>query len=123
MPFAGATRTASASTTGTRSSSRTRSGSRSEEHTSELQSQCHAARRHLHSAPTRRPSALEEAGEAARRQGAKPLVAMVGSSDPGKLIFAARAITAYVDALRWGHSHRERFDDGDAKQFADAKRI
>jgi len=69
----------------------------------------------------------EEAGEAARRPGhgsdAKPLVAMASSNDAGKLAFAARAITAYVDAVRHGTSHRQRFDGEDAKLYADAKQV
>jgi hypothetical protein len=65
----------------------------------------------------------EEAGEAARRKTPKPLVAMASSNDVGKLAFAARAITAYVDAVRYGHSHRQRFDGEDTKQFAGAKKI
>jgi hypothetical protein len=66
----------------------------------------------------------EEAGEAARRKGPKPLVEMARSGDMSKLAFAARALTAFLDAVRHGHSHRHRFeDDGDAKLYADAKRV
>ena len=64
----------------------------------------------------------EEAGEAARRKSPKPLVEMASSRDISKLVFAARAITTFVDAVRHGWSHKNRFDDnGDAKLFADAK--
>ena len=66
----------------------------------------------------------EEAGEAARRTGPKPLVEMAGSDDVSQVVFAARAITAFVDAVRHGESHGDRFDGkGDAKLYAEAKRV
>jgi len=66
----------------------------------------------------------EEAGEAARRKGPKPLLQMASSGEASKTVFAARAITAYMDAVHHGYSHRSRFDGkGDAGLYADAKRI
>jgi hypothetical protein len=66
----------------------------------------------------------EEAGEAARRKSPKPLLEMASFRDPGKLAFAARGITTFVDSVRYGWSHRGRFGgEGDAKLFADAKSI
>lgn len=66
----------------------------------------------------------EEAGETARRKGPKPLVEMASSTDVSKLVFTAHAITAFVDAVRDGYSHRAKFDGkGDAKLFASAKRV
>jgi hypothetical protein len=65
----------------------------------------------------------EEAGEAARRiKNPKPLVEMASSDEVTKVVFAARAITAFVDAVQDGFSHRPQLDDkGDTKQFAAAK--
>ena len=65
----------------------------------------------------------EEAGEAARRKGPKPLVEMAKSKDVRKLAFAARAMTAFLDAILDGRSHRDRFaNKGDAKRLADARK-
>jgi TPR repeat protein len=64
----------------------------------------------------------EEAGEAARRQGLKPLVQMTASTELAQLAFSGRAITAYLDSVEHGYSHNHRFGDkGDEKLFAEAK--
>jgi hypothetical protein len=64
----------------------------------------------------------EEAGEAARLNGAQPLVEMASSRDVSKVVFAAHALAAYVPAVRYGDSHRYRFKgEGDAKLYAKAK--
>ena len=64
----------------------------------------------------------EEAGEAARLKGPKPLIEMASSSDVSKLVFAAPALARFVEAVRDGYSHRARFDSkGDAKLYADTK--
>jgi hypothetical protein len=66
----------------------------------------------------------EEAGEAARRTGPKPLLEMASSHEISKVFFAAHAITAFVGAVHHGYSHRNLFDEhGDAKLYADAKRV
>lgn len=66
----------------------------------------------------------EEAGEAARLKSLKPLFEMANSGDVSKIVFAARAITTFLDAVQHGWSHRNRFDEKkDAKLFANAKRI
>jgi hypothetical protein len=66
----------------------------------------------------------EEAGEAARRKGPKPLLEMARSHELSKVFFAAHAITAYLNAAQHGYSHRDRYrDDGDAKLYAEAKRV
>ena len=59
----------------------------------------------------------EEAGEAARRTGPKRLVEMAGSDDVSKVVFAARAITAFVDAVRHGESHGSRFDGKETPSY------
>jgi hypothetical protein len=66
----------------------------------------------------------EEAGEAARRKGPKPLLEMARSHELSKVFFAAHAINAFIDAAHHGYSHRDRYrDDGDAKLYAEAKRV
>jgi hypothetical protein len=65
----------------------------------------------------------EEAGEAARRKGTKMLVKMASSEDFREAAFAARAITAFVDAVRDGSSHLDRFGGkGDAQLLERSKR-
>jgi hypothetical protein len=64
----------------------------------------------------------EEAGESARRFGFRPLVELAGSKDTDKAAFAARAITAFLDAVKKGYSHNSRFNgEGDPKMFAKAR--
>lgn len=66
----------------------------------------------------------EEAGEAARRKGPKPLLEMARSHELSKVFFAAHAINAFIDAAHHGYSHRDRYrDDGDAKLYAELKRV
>ena len=66
----------------------------------------------------------EEAGEAARRKGSKPLLEMASSHELSKVFFAAHAINAFIDAVHHGYSHRDRYrDEGDAKLYAEAKRV
>jgi hypothetical protein len=66
----------------------------------------------------------EEAGEAARRKGPKPLLEMARSHELSKVFFAAHAIKAFINAAHHGYSHRDRYrDDGDAKLYAEAKRV
>jgi hypothetical protein len=66
----------------------------------------------------------EEAGEAARRKGPRPLLFMASSHELSKVFFAAHAITAFLNAAHHGYSHRDRYrDDGDAKLYAEAKQI
>ena len=63
----------------------------------------------------------QEAGEAARRTGPKPLVEMASSHDLRKLAFTAHAIWVFVRSVHHGYSHRQPFDEqGDAK-VAEAK--
>jgi hypothetical protein len=64
----------------------------------------------------------EEAGEAARHLGFRPLVELAAAKDRNKAIFAARALTAFLDAVKNGYSHNRQFNgEGDPKMFAKAQ--
>jgi hypothetical protein len=66
----------------------------------------------------------EEAGEAARRTGLQPVIDLVTAKDIRKVLFAARAIGAFLDAVEHGYSHNRRFDGkGDPELFAKARKV
>jgi hypothetical protein len=64
----------------------------------------------------------EEAGEAARGGGPESIIRLATAKDPDSVVFAARAITAYLGAVEHGYSHTLRFQNrGDKDQFAVAR--
>jgi hypothetical protein len=66
----------------------------------------------------------EEAGEAARRAGVQPIIGLATSKDTNKVVFAARAIGAFLDAVELGYSHNRRFNgEGDPELFARARDV
>lgn len=84
----------------------------------------------VHGDPTKVPPSndflyiAEEAGEAARRTELRPLVGLASSTDLTKVVFAARAIGSFLDAVEHGFSHNRRFDGKGAPEiFAKARKV